>query len=176
MVVDELVTTRKSDEKGFNASASRELMRSLREHYEDYSTCLDDADYDRWTEFFTNDAKYKIISRENWDRDLPMGSMSCDGIGMIKDRVTALVKVLVYEPRYWRRFVSSIRVLSVRDDIIQASSNFLLYESMLDREPQLNMLGRTFDTLERNGETFRFKERYCVYDNHRILTTLFAPI
>ena len=130
----------------------------------------------RWPSFFTDDADYRIISRENFDRGLPMGAMTCNGIGMIKDRVTALVKVLVYEPRYWRRFVSSVRVRSVEGNVIKSGGNFLLYESMLDREPQLNMLGQYHDTLILGEDGFRIRERSCVYDNHRILTTLFAPV
>jgi anthranilate 1,2-dioxygenase small subunit len=152
------------------------LLQSIRDFYERYTQCLDDSDFDKWSTFFTNDAYYCIISRENYDRKLPMGSMTCEGLGMIKDRVTALVKVLVYEPRYWRRFVSSVRIRSIEGDVIHAGANFLLYESMLDREPQLNMLGQYYDTLVRDGDSFIIKERACVYDNHRILTTLFAPV
>jgi anthranilate 1,2-dioxygenase small subunit len=157
-------------------SESTSLEHAIRNFYEDYTICLDEADYDRWPSYFTQDAIYKIISRENFDRGLPMASMSCEGKGMIKDRVTALVKVLVYEPRYWRRYVSSVRVKSRDGDTIHASGNFLLYESMLDREPQLNMLGQYHDILVRNGDSFLFKQRLAVYDNHRILTTLFAPV
>lgn len=155
---------------------TRSLEQAVRDFYEQYTIALDNADYDRWPKFFTDDAIYKIISRENYDRGLPMGSMSCEGIGMIRDRVTALVKVLVYEPRYWRRYVSSVRIESREGDVIRSGANFLLYESMLDREPQLNMLGRYFDVLVRDGDSFLIKERNCVYDNHRILTTLFAPV
>jgi anthranilate 1,2-dioxygenase small subunit len=157
-------------------SESLSLEQAIRDFYEDYTICLDEADYDRWPSYFTDDAVYKIISRENFDRGLPMASMSCEGIGMIKDRVTALVKVLVYEPRYWRRYVSSVRVRSHEGDMIRSGANFLLYESMLDREPQLNMLGQYRDILVRNGDSFLIKERLAVYDNHRILTTLFAPV
>lgn len=155
---------------------TRSLEQAIRDFYEDYTICLDESDYDRWPSYFTDDAIYKIISRENFDRGLPMASMSCDGIGMIKDRVTALVKVLVYEPRYWRRYVSSVRIRSREGDVIKSCANFLLYESMLDREPKLNMLGQYHDTLVRDGDSFRIRERLCVYDNHRILTTLFAPV
>ncbi len=155
---------------------AKSLEQQIRDFYEEYTICLDDADYDRWSSYFTDDAEYKIISRENFDRGLPMASMSCEGIGMIKDRVTALVKVLVYEPRYWRRYVSSVRVKACDGNVIKSGANFLLYESMLDREPQLNMLGQYHDTLVRDGDSFRIKERFAVYDNHRILTTLFAPV
>lgn len=152
------------------------LQNALRHFYEAYAICLDECDFERWPTFFTPDAKYQITSRENFQRRLPVAAMSCDGVGMIKDRVTALVKVLVYEPRVWRRYVTSVRVESVDGDQLRTRANFLLYESMMDREPQLNMLGEYVDIIVRRGDSFLLKERSCVYDNYRIQTTLFAPV
>ena len=157
-------------------SSHSQLKHELRDFYEDYMIALDDANFSKWPTFFTEEARYKIISRENFDRNLPMGAMSCEGIGMIKDRVTALEKVLVFEPRTWRRFLSSIRVYSVDGDTIRSGANFLLYECLRDREPQLNMLGLYFDVVVRKDGGFLLKERTCVYDNDRIITTLFAPV
>ena len=37
-----------------------------------YAACLDEDRLDDWLTFFTDDASYKVISRESWDRDLPM--------------------------------------------------------------------------------------------------------
>ncbi len=152
------------------------LRSDLRDFYEQYTSCLDDKDFDRWLDFFTPDANYRITSRENFARGLPLSAMSCDGKGMIQDRVTALVQVLVYEPRIWRRYVTSVRVDRTEGDTIYARANFLLYESMMDREPQLNMLGEYVDTIVRKDGKFLLKDRCCVYDNYRILTTLFAPV
>jgi anthranilate 1,2-dioxygenase small subunit len=152
------------------------LLPALRQFYEDYTTCLDDTDFDRWLTFFTPDARYQITSRENFARKLPVAAMSCEGIGMIQDRVTALVTVLVYEPRIWRRFVASVRIDAIDGDVIRSRANFLLFESMMDREPQLNMLGEYVDHVVRKGDSFLFKDRSCVYDNYRIQTTLFAPV
>ena len=153
-----------------------QLQAALQQYYEQYTNCLDDTDFDRWLTFFTPDAKYQITSRENFRRKLPIAAMSCDGIGMIQDRVTALVKVLVYEPRIWRRFVSSLRIDRIEGDIIHSRAKFLLFESMMDREPQLNMVGEYVDIVVRENGTFRFRERIAVYDNYRIQTTLFAPV
>jgi len=153
-----------------------DLEDRLRRFYEDYTACLDDGEFERWPSFFTEEAQYQIISRENHQRGLPMAAMSCDGIGMIKDRVTALVKVLVYEPRYWRRYVTSVRVLSAGKGLIKSRANFLLLEAMLDREPQINMLGQYIDAIVEGEDRFLIQDRRCVYDNARILTTLLAPV
>jgi anthranilate 1,2-dioxygenase small subunit len=153
-----------------------ELKFELRDFYERYTNCLNDTDYDRWLTFFTKDANYRITSRENYARGLPLSAMSCDGKGMLQDRVTALVKVLVYEPRIWRRCVNAVRADKVEDGVIHSRADFLLYESMMDREPQLNMLGEYVDRIVREDGELRIRERVCVYDNYRIQTTLFAPV
>jgi anthranilate 1,2-dioxygenase small subunit len=158
------------------AEEKRELEMRLRHFYEQYTSCLDECDYERWSSFFVDDAQYRIISREDFSRGLPIGAMSCDGIGMIRDRVRALVEVLVFEPRIWRRYISSVRISSVTGNVIESKANFLLFESKMDREPQLNMLGQYVDTLVKENGTYRIKSRDCVYDNYRIQTTLFAPV
>jgi anthranilate 1,2-dioxygenase small subunit len=157
-------------------ASTGDLQEPLRRFYEEYTACLDDGDFDRWPSFFSDDAQYQITSRENYDRGLPVAAMSCDGIGMIRDRVTALTKVLVYEPRFWRRYVTNVRVLSAENGVLKSKANFLLIESMLDREPQINMLGQYVDVIVARGNGFLIKSRSCVYDNARILTTLFAPV
>jgi anthranilate 1,2-dioxygenase small subunit len=60
--------------------------------------------------------------------------------------------------------------------VLKSKANFLLIESMLDREPQINMLGQYVDVIVARGNGFLIKSRSCVYDNARILTTLFAPV
>jgi anthranilate 1,2-dioxygenase small subunit len=159
------------------AGDERLLLRArLRSAYEDYIVCLDSLELERWPDFFTEDAVYKITSRENHEAGLEHGDIVCEGIGMIRDRVTAIRETLVYEPRAQRRFVDALRVRSFKRGVLRAEANFVVFESMADREPHLLMLGRSLDTLVEDGDTFRFRERVCVYDNHRIRTSLIFPV
>ncbi len=153
-----------------------ELQFELQHFYEQCASCLNDTDYDRWLTFFTDDADYRITSRENHARNLPLSAMSCESKGAMEDRVTALVKVLVYEPRIWRRYVSAVRADRVEGEVMHVRADFQLFESMMDREPQLNMLGEYVDQIVRVDGALRFRRRICVYDNYRIQTTLFAPV
>ncbi|HSV81139.1 MAG TPA: aromatic-ring-hydroxylating dioxygenase subunit beta [Ramlibacter sp.] len=161
-----------------NASVQNDAQTrvALRDFYEQYTSCLDGTNFDRWLSFFTPDANYRITSRENFERKLPIAAMSCIGRGAIQDRVTALQKVLVFEPRIWRRYVSSVRIERVEGNRVFSRANFLLYEAMMDREPQLNMLGEYVDEIHWADGQFVIQDRSCVYDNYRILTTLFAPV
>jgi anthranilate 1,2-dioxygenase small subunit len=152
------------------------LRARIRAFYEDYIVCLDEAELERWPDFFTEDAVYKITSRENHDSGLEHGEILCEGKGMIRDRVTAIRETLVYEPRAQRRFVDGLRVRSVEGGLVRAQAGFAVFEAMADREPYLLMMGRSLDTLVEGGDGFRFAERLCVYDNYRIRTSLILPV
>ncbi len=153
-----------------------ELRARLRDFYDDYAFCLDEGELERWPQFFDDDCRYRVISRENYDDDLPQATLYCDGMGMLKDRVTALRETTVFEPRSLRHFVGGVQVRGVEGDLIRSQANFAILESLSDREPVVNMVGRYIDTVLRDGDGFRFKDRFCVYDNYRIRTSLIIPI
>ena len=72
-----------------------ELVRAnvraeVREFCEDYAACLDDMRLDDWPEFFTEDAFYQVISKENFDAGMIHAVVYCDSKSMILDRVLAV--------------------------------------------------------------------------------------
>ena len=158
------------------ALPSSEVRHYLRDLFEDYAACLDDRDLERWPEFFTDDALYRVIARENYDAGLTHAAMYCDGLSMIRDRVVAIRETTVYEPRALRHFISGVRVLSLSEDTIEATANFAIVEALSNSEPRLSLFGRYFDTLVAVGDAWLFRERSCVYDNYRIHTSLIFPI
>lgn len=148
----------------------------LRDFYDDYALCLDEEDFDAWPTFFTDDALYRVISRENYDQELTHATMWCQGLPMIKDRIVATRQTALYEPRSLRHFISSVRINEVEGDQIKAQANFVIVESLAEREPQLLMVGRYIDTFIQEGDHFRIQQRSCVYDNYHIRTTLVIPV
>ena len=153
-----------------------QLRARLRDFYDDYTFCLDEGELERWPQFFTEDCRYRVISRENYDDDLPHATLYCDGMNMLKDRVTALRETTIYEPRSLRHLVGGLQVRGVEGDQIKSQANFAIFESLSDREPVVNMVGRYIDTLVRSGGSFLFKDRFCVFDNYRIRTSLIIPV
>ncbi|WP_428565295.1 aromatic-ring-hydroxylating dioxygenase subunit beta [Ramlibacter sp.] len=152
------------------------LRAALRDLYEDYAATLDDVDLERWPTYFTEDCRYRVLSAENYDAGLPLSLIYCDGMNMLKDRVTALRETTVYEPRFLRHFISNVRVRSREDGIIKATANFMIVESLADDEPALNMVGRYVDTLVETDDGFLFKDRFCVHDNYRVRNSLIIPV
>ncbi len=105
-----------------------------------------------------------------------LGLIYCMNKNMVRDRVTALRETTMFEPRSLRHFISGVRVLEVQGDHIVAQANFAVMESLSDREPTLNMVGRYLDVVRVTPEGLAFSRRDCVYDNYRVRTSLIVPI
>src|SRR5215469_12716326 len=94
------------DIKSRNASAREVRIEELllRAEIEQFNACyattLDEQRLSDWSDMFTDDASYVVLSRENHDRDLPVGLIYCDGKPMIRDRAFALEKTAMFAPRY----------------------------------------------------------------------------
>ena len=65
-----------------------------------YAQALDEQRLADWTEMFTDDARYVILSRENFDRGLPVGLIYCENKRMIHDRAFALMETSMFAPRF----------------------------------------------------------------------------
>lgn len=158
------------------ANAAAALRQELRDLYEDYASALDAEELGAMPAFFTEDALYRVISRENHDDGLAHAPIYCRGRAMIEDRVNATRAAALYQPRSLRHFISGVRVTAVEGDEIHAAANFLIIESLIEREPEILMVGRYIDRLVREDGVLRFRERTCVYDNYQIRTTLVIPV
>jgi len=158
-------------------ASQSDLRIRLRDFYDDYCTALDEDELERWPDFFTEDCTYKAISRENYDLGLPIGTIDCDGIGMVRDRVMALRSSSVYEGRSLRHFVSGLRIRGTDPDgSLRTQINYVVFEALPYRDPQLFNVGRFIDVIVPQDDGFLFREHIAVYDNYRILTSLVMPL
>ena len=163
------------------AAPSRAELRELRLEIEEfnyaYAQALDDQDLHAWTEFFADDGFYRITARENWEANLPLGLIYCDGNGMLTDRANAVLETVTYAPRYHQHFNSNVRVTGVDPDgTVHATSNYLVLRTQIEEETRIFESGRYFDRFEREGGVLRLKSRDCVYDTLTILNALIFPV
>lgn len=157
--------------------SDRAISRNeLRDFYEDVAACLDAEALAEFPTFFTDNAKYQVISRENHDDGLEHAPIFCLGRAMIEDRVAATLESALYQPRSLRHFISGVRIVEANEEEVNAQANFLIVESLVEQEPQILMVGRYLDRVAREGGALKFRERTCVYDNYRIRTTLVIPV
>jgi anthranilate 1,2-dioxygenase small subunit len=161
---------------GLDLAPGAELDYRLRALNEAYGACLDDRQLENWPSFFTEDAFYRVTSRENFDSALPLSEIYCDGIGMIRDRAAAILNTTIYDLRPIRHIIGGSRLVKIVDGQMETRTNFALLESPSAQEPRVLMVGRYFDRLVARNDALLFSERSCVYDNYRINTTLIFPV
>jgi len=143
-----------------------------------YAAALDDQRLSDWTEMFTDDALYVIVSRENFDHNMPVGLIYCEGKAMIQDRAFALSETAMFAPRYLRHMIADLDVLTdEQDGIIKARANYVVLQVLFDRpDATLHQVGVYHDIFRRENGVLKLAERRCVYDNLLVPNALCLPV
>jgi anthranilate 1,2-dioxygenase small subunit len=143
-----------------------------------YAAALDAQRLAEWTEMFTEDAFYLVTSRENADRNLPVGLIYCEGRGMIRDRAFALDKTAMFAPRYLRHVIGNLVVQPEdADGDIRAQANYVVLQVLFDRpDATLHQVGAYHDVFRRSAGGLKLRERRCIYDNLLVPNALCLPV
>jgi 3-phenylpropionate/cinnamic acid dioxygenase small subunit len=153
-----------------------ELRMRLADLYCAYIDALDDGELERWPDFFTEDCVYKIIPRDNFERDLPIALIYCESRGMLCDRVVALRETALFLPRTMRHLTSNIRLRSLEPEGLRLTANFALVRTMTDQPSEIFLCGQYHDRVVEDGGSLRFAERVCVYDSTIVPASLIYPV
>ncbi len=151
------------------------MREEVEDLYAEYADAIDNGPLERWPELFTDPCLYRIVSKENYDRGLPLSLMRCESVGGLRDRALASQKLNVYGPRAWRHSITQIRAKEESGEIV-ASANFVVFESLHDRHTQVLCSGRYLDRLARSGASLRFREKICIYDAALIPGSIVMPL
>jgi anthranilate 1,2-dioxygenase small subunit len=143
-----------------------------------YAATLDEQRLMEWVDLFTDDALYVVLSRENFERNLPVGVIYCDSKGMIRDRAFALQETAMFAPRYLRHMIANLCLGHRADDgTITARANYVVLQVLLDRpDATLHQVGTYYDKFRRTADGLRLAERRCVYDNLLVPNALCVPV
>ncbi len=143
----------------------------------DYASVLDGDALDQWPDFFVEDCVYRIIPRENFEMDLPLAVFSCEGQGMLRDRVTAIRETLLFEPRTLRHITSGMRVLGIDSDgSVHSQTSYVVYENTADETNNVFSVGRYLDRVVSDAGRLKYAEKLCVFDTSVIDTSLIYPL
>jgi anthranilate 1,2-dioxygenase small subunit len=143
-----------------------------------YATALDEQRLMDWVDLFTDDALYVVLSRENFERNLPVGLIYCENKGMIRDRAFALKETAMFAPRYMRHLIANLSVdEETSDGTIKARANYVVLQVLFDRpDATLHQVGTYYDRFRRTANGLKLLERRCVYDNLLVPNALCLPV
>lgn len=141
-----------------------------------YADCIDDDRLEEWPDFFVEDCRYLITSRESHAAGLRHGIIYAASRGMLLDRVMAMRRANIFEPQRYRHIIGPARIDRVEGGIAEARANFLAVRIMHDGESRLFATGRYLDRIDVSADPFRFVERTVVLDSQKVDTLLVIPL
>lgn len=142
-----------------------------------YAQILDEDKLEQWPALFTSDGRYCITTRENHQAGLPLALFSCQGRGMLQDRVTGYRKINVYEPHCYRHHVSALSVQDEGAQLWRCSSNFLVVRTLHTGAMTVFATGVYLDQIVQDADgELRFAERRVVTDSRQTDTLLVIPL
>ena len=151
-------------------------LQAILDLHADYAACLDDRRYDAWPDFFTEDCRYEVHSRENRELGLPAALIYCDSHGMVRDRVAVLKDTVTHQFLHARHLIANIRVLGARDGAHVTSANYLVLHSTEEGETRVFSTGKYEAVVVIAGAAARFREMIVIADTGAIENMLAVPL
>lgn len=153
--------------------AAERLIRALHTRY---ARAIDDDELEQWPTLFTAAGVYRIVTRENYDGNLPLPIMSCDGRGMLADRVTGMRRINVYEPQRYSHQISALEIAATAPGVYACVSNFLVVRTMQAGTISLFASGVYRDRVVIENDAALFAERIAITDSRQVDTLLVIPL
>jgi salicylate 5-hydroxylase small subunit len=153
-----------------------ELRLELDDLYARYAASLDEARYDDWIDLFTDECFYRVVPRENFDRNLPLSTMMAESRGMLKDRIYGITSTLYHQPYYQRHIVSGLFIRKNEGEALHTQANYAVFRTKQNEISEVFNVGRYIDTVVTDGGRLKFKEKLCVFDSELIPNSLIYPV
>jgi len=141
-----------------------------------YAACLDDGRYDEWPAFFVDDGWYRIVARENYERGLPLSILSLKGVPMMKDRIYGISSTIFHAPYYQTHIIGPSIITAGDDGQYNVASSYVVYRTKRDMTPDVLSVGKFLDVVDRRDGKFKFRRKFCIFDNDTIPNSIIYPI
>lgn len=157
-------------------SADITLLERIQRLHTAYVHAIDDDQLEDWPRFFTGEGRYRILTRENLELDLPLGLMHCEGAGMLRDRISALRTANIYEPHTYRHMIAAAEIVESDGNEHRAQSNFTVIRTMQSGAMAVFACGKYLDRIVETEAGLKFAERLAICDSRSIDTLLVIPL
>jgi anthranilate 1,2-dioxygenase small subunit len=141
-----------------------------------YVYAIDDGPLSDWPTFFCDPGLYRITTRENEARNMPLSIMLCDNHKMLYDRVEAIEKANIFEPHVYRHVLSDSRVITEAEHSARIETSFICIRTMLDGSMTLFAAGKYIDDVVIDAGQALYRAKTVVIDASKIDTLLALPL
>ena len=149
---------------------------ALTQLYADYASAVDSGDWNLWPEFFTEQCVYRLQPRENFERGLPLATLSFESKGMLKDRIYGVEETLFHDPYYQRHIVGAPLVRKVEGGRIYSEANYVVIRTKLNQLSTVFNAGRYVDEIVATADGLKFASRLAIYDSEMIPNSIIYPV
>ena len=153
-----------------------ELRARICDFFADYAHVIDDDYLEEWPKFFAQDCIYQITTKENYQSNLPVGIMYCEGRGMLNDRVKALRTANIFEPHSYCHVlgVSSLEKNGANE--ILSRTNFTVFRTMQSGETESFATGKYLDEIRFDEQNIEIVSRRVILESRRVDILLVIPL
>jgi len=141
---------------------------------------VDAGDLEGWLDCFDERSLYHVLSRENFERKLPLTLFQCDNKNMMRDRVLSLRQANVVNIHRDQHVTGLPQIEYAEGGLYTVISGYAVYQSNQEGFSTLFATGAYHDlvTVHAVGQvnTARFKERRAIIDTFAIQNMLSTPI
>jgi anthranilate 1,2-dioxygenase small subunit len=142
----------------------------------EYGALLDSAKYEEWLGLFAEECKYNIVSRENYDRDLPAALIFCDSRAVLEDRIRALREANKYNIHIDRHLIGLPRLLSPESERLVVEAPFAVFQTDQEGSTRLFATGLYRDQLELAEGGLKIRDKLVLLDTFAVPTLLATPL
>jgi anthranilate 1,2-dioxygenase small subunit len=158
-------------------ASARELRAAVEDFNTEYCAVLDGGAVEKWPDFFTENATYRLTARENADANLPVGLVYAEGRAMLHDRAIAVSRTQMFAPRSMLHVCGNVRIMRQdADGSFVAQSSFMLMQTLVEGPTTLHLAGRYYDRFVRESGQLKLQERQVVYETQVIATDVVYPV
>jgi anthranilate 1,2-dioxygenase small subunit len=137
---------------------------------------VDCGDLETWLDCFDEQSRYHILSRENFERKLPLTLFQCDNKNMMRDRVLSLREANVVNIHRDQHVTSLPQIEAAGDDTFSVTTGYAVYQTNQEGFSNLFSVGAYHDVVTVSEGVARFKERRAIVDTFAIQNMLSTPI
>ncbi len=149
----------------------------IRDLLYDYAHCIDDDRLEAWPDFFVDDCSYRIIPKENLDRDPPFAIVYLENRNQLRDRVRIIREALVYSLRYDRRIVGNVRVDHRQDGLYPVRATYIAVTTdVVDGVTKLFSAGKYEARIALTDDGPRFKDLDVIVDTYSVDRQVALPL
>jgi len=141
-----------------------------------HAELIDDDRLEEWLDLFKSDCLYKVISRENFERNLSLAAIFCNSKGMLADRIVSLRRANIFPVHSYRHILGPTRIILEQKSKVTAQTNFAVLMTRADGHTNIYSSGKYLDEIDCNGSQPIFISKVAIFDTNVIDTMMVRPI